>query len=221
MSTQISDVERAELMLSLGMNDNGEPLSDEERATLEQYVADNTDAPPVPDGAEAVEPHNLHMATPANEQPQQGSDIQALIQQEIAKQLGGAGAAAAGPVTVEQFLSTVDARDSDTFLTLLQALIDTGRLQNIGTINGGGYMFHYSEPKGASREGYTPGKTKGGRMVDQALDTAKAAGAKPKQVGMCDKCFGAVEKHDDGSITNTLGDPVCPNANGGVHNFTG
>lgn len=211
MSTQLSDIERAEMMLSLGINEEGQPLTDEQRTSLTELV----DA--VKNLETAPEPTEVPQAT--QEAPQ--GDLQAMIQAEIARQIGSSGGAPSGPVTVEQFLASVDPKNSEVFLALFQACIDTGRVQKIGSIDGGGYIWHYAEPKGTTNEGYTPGKTKGGRMVDQALENAKAAGAKPKKVGMCDKCFGAVEQHEDGSITNTLGDPVCPNANGGPHNFNG
>lgn len=218
MSNTLNDVERAEMMLSLNMGEEGQPLTEEERAQLEQFVNDNKPEEGVTVGQVDgnVGAQSVPQAT-----PETGGDIQSLIQAEIARAIGGLGQAAAQAAvpSFEQVLKQIDPRDSDSALAMLDWLVENGRLQNIGTINGGGYLWHYSEPKGSSKQGYTPGATKGGRMVDQAVEQAKASGAKPRKLGMCDKCWSAVEQHEDGSISLD-GDPSATTcANGGSHTF--
>lgn len=213
MNNMIDEQTRLELQLSIGMDDDGGPLSDERRnelqATLDALQNSNT-------------PQN-NPVVPANVAPAE-TDLAALVQAEIAKAMGGASfetpqAAASPQDALIEALGNINPKDSEIALTLLQYLIDTGRLQNIGSINGGGYLWHYAEPKGTTKEGYTPGATKGGRMVDQAVEQAKAAGAKPRNVGMCDKCWSAVEQHDDGSVSLD-GDPTATAcASGGQHTF--
>lgn len=217
MSSTISDVERAEMMLSLGMNDEGEPLSNEERATLEQFVADNK-GPVTLESAANLEP--TVGPIPSGESQNAGPVTPEAIQQMIAAQLAQAGVGGAPQQqTVEQFLQGVDPRDSETALALLQYLFDTGRMNVVGTLNGGGYMMHYSEPKGTSKAGYVPGGTQGGRMVDQAVEQAKASGAKPRKTGLCDKCWSAVEQQDDGIVVSDddAKNPIC--SAGGDHTF--
>jgi hypothetical protein len=218
MSSTISDVERAEMMLSLGMNDEGEPLTPEERATLEQFVADNK-GPVTLESAADLEPT---VGPIPSEGPQEHTMTVTpeAIQQMIASQLAQAGVGvAAQPQTVEEFLQGLDPKDSEAHLALLQHLFNTGRLQVVGTLNGGGYMMHYAEPKGTSKAGYMPGGTQGGRMVDQAVEQAKASGAKPRKTGLCDKCWSAVEQKDDGTVVSDddAKNPVC--SAGGDHTF--
>jgi hypothetical protein len=224
MSTEVSDVERAEMMLTLGMNEEGNALSESEKADLEAFVASQQ-----PAGASEQAPHALGATKPTTDPgeapagPQEYQTtvtpeaLQAMIQQQIAQAQGVTG----GPVDPETFLRGTDPKDSDTALMLLQWLIDTGRMQNIGTINGGGYLFHYQEPKGTTKAGYTPGATKGGRMVDQALDQAKESGAKPRKTGMCDQCWSAVEQQEDGTIVldDDTKSSIC--SAGGKHTFNG
>jgi hypothetical protein len=210
MSSTVNDVERAEMMLSLGMNEEGNPLSSEERAVLEEYVAANQPAVTVELLADP-EPS-------AGAIPEDGSTgIQALIQAEIAKALGGGGA----PQSFEDILKGIDPRDSEAALAMFNWLADNGRFGIVGTLNGGGYLLHYTEPKGTSKAGYTPGGTQGGRMVDQAVQQAKEAGAKPRKTGMCDQCWSAVEQLDDGSVVtdDDTKSAVCPS--GGAHTFHG
>lgn len=211
VTTETNDVERAQMMLTLGMNEEGNALDDQERATLQAFIDSQQ-----PASASAQAP-----STAQEPSEQVGApDIQAMIQQEVAKMAAGlVPQAPAGIPDVETFLRATDPKDSDAALMMLQWLIDTGRMQNIGTINGGGYMFHYQEPKGTTKAGYTPGATKGGRMVDQALDEAKAAGAKPRKTGMCDQCWSAVEQQEDGTIVldDDTRSSIC--SAGGKHTF--
>lgn len=117
-------------------------------------------------------------------------------------------------------LAEVNLRDSDAALAMYDWLVQTGRLQTVGTLTGGGYLLHYSEPKGATKAGYTPGGTQGGRMVDQAVAKAKEAGIKPRQAGLCDQCFSAVVKLDDGSIVldDASASAIC-HSTAGEHTF--
>lgn len=211
MSNTIDDVDKAEMMLSLGMNEAGEALSAEERATLEQFVATNKPNEPELISAGGIEPST----GPIPEESATG--IAALVQAEIAKALGGGGVQAQ---SFEDVLKRVDPRDSEAALAMFNWLADNGRFGIVGQLNGGGYLLHYTEPKGTSKAGYSPGATQGGRMVDQAVQKAKDAGAKPRQTGMCDQCWSAVEKRDDGSVvTDGTDDSVCPS--GGAHTFNG
>lgn len=207
MSNAIEERERIEMALSLGYDpDTSEPLTLERRAELEALL---------------VEPTAAHPTAPGPQPTVDASDIQTLIQNEVAKAMGGISAQGqiAQPQTFEDVLLSIDPKDSDAALAMLDWLSTTGRLQNIGSINGGGYLFHYQEPKGSSKQGYTPGATKGGRMVDQAVDQARASGAKPRKTGLCDQCYSAVEQHEDGSISLD-GDPTAlHHDNGTKHNI--
>lgn len=219
MAVTNDEQDRLEVQLSLGMDDDGSPLSDERRTQIQErldWLKMGGDAimqeGPVADEIQKLKEHFPEQAPP--------QDLQALVQAEIARAMGGIAQSAQAPqMTFEDVLKQIDPRDSESALTMLDWLVQNGRLTNIGTINGGGYIWHYAEPKGASKQGYTPGATKGGRMVDQAVEQAKASGAKPRNVGICDKCWSAVEKHDDGSVSLD-GDPSATTcAQGGQHNF--
>ena len=198
----MNDVERAEMMLSLGMSEDGEPLSDEARATLEQFIQDNS------------QPHAVEIHNAAPDVTGTPTDIQAIIQNEIAKALGGQQQQA---VSLEDVLKGIDPRDSEAALMLFDWLCNNDRIGIVGTLHGGGYLLHYTEPKGTTKAGYTPGGTQGGRMVDEAVAKAKESGAKPRKVGICDKCWSAVEQKDDGTIVADDGNTTC--AQGGTHNF--
>lgn len=204
-------IDDIELALSLGVDpDDSGPLSDERRKELEAQLGNN--------GTETETEHEQAVGAAVSQ------DAIAAATEQIMARLAAAGAgatpaAAQGVSPVEAFLASVDPRDSETHLALMQFLIDNQRMQVIGTLAGGGYMFHYAEPKGTTKEGYIPGATKGGRMVDQALEQAKASGAKPRKTGICDKCWSAVEQHDDGSVTTEDGSTAC--SSGGTHNFNG
>jgi hypothetical protein len=208
MTNTIDDREQIELALSLGVNpETGEKLTEEERAVLQAMIAESDERKQ--DAAEAVS-----LNRPENPE---GGDLAALVQAEIAKVLGNT--TPQQQLSFEDVLKQIDPRDSDSALLMLDWLQKTGRLQNIGSINGGGYIWHYGEPKGTSKQGYVPGATKGGRMVDQAVDTARASGAKPRQTGICDKCWSGVEKQDDGSIALD-GDPTAKTCTDGQpHTF--
>ncbi len=212
MSQTVDQVERAQMMLSLNMNEQGEALSAQERADLEALVATQ-------EGPVTVEPigdPEPTVGAPSVSQAPGLTDIQQMIAAEVAKQTQGGGAA---PVSLEQVLQRIDPRDSDAALALFEWLCDHGRIGIVGTLNGGGYLLHYTEPKGSTKAGYSPGGTQGGRMVDQAVAKAKESGAKPRQTGMCDKCWSAVEKVEDGTVVtdDDTKDATCPQ--GGAHNF--
>lgn len=99
-------------------------------------------------------------------------------------------------------LSTVvDPRDSDTALVMLDWLNRTGRLNRVGTLDGGqGYLYIYAEPKGATKAGYRPGGTQGDRIVDAAVEAQRATGKGPAKRGLCPHCFSAVTVDDAGNI---------------------
>lgn len=197
-----------ELALSLGVDpDDSGPLSNERRQELEAQLAG---------ASEAETEHDAAVSGAI------GQDAIAAAAEQIMAKLAAAGAGApAAPQQggVEALLQSIDPRDSEAHLAILQFLIDNKRMQVIGSLAGGGYLFHYQEPKGTSMEGYMPGGTKGGRMVDQALDKAKASGATAAKRGMCDKCYSVVVQHDDGSVTtdDEAANTAC--SSGGTHNF--
>lgn len=223
MSSTISDVEKAQMMLSLGMGESGEPLTASERSTLEEFVAQSGGEVTTGDvdGTQGAMSQDYDPSLVQQQDEQQGGlDIQAMVQAEVQRALG-TGVAQAAPTSFEDVLKQIDPRDSDAALAMFNWLSDNGRFGLVGQLNGGGYLLHYSEPKGTTKAGYTPGATKGGRMVDQAVAQAKEAGAKPRQTGLCDKCWSAVEKLDDGSIVSDddQKNPVC--SAGGDHTFNG
>lgn len=134
-------------------------------------------------------------------------DLQTLVQSEIAKAIGSLSTAApTAPASFEDALAAVDPADSEAALAMLDFLLRTGRLGRVGVLDGGqGYLFMYQEPKGSTKQGYTPGATQGDRIVDQAVEKQRAAGAKPTKTGMCPKCMSVVKEGPGGVIV--LDDP--------------
>lgn len=126
-------------------------------------------------------------------------------------------------VGFEKILEAVDPADSDVSLAMYAWLTRYARLDRVATLEGGGYLFTYSEPKGSSKEGYVAGGTQGDRLVDSALAKAEEGngGAGPTEKGMCKHCFGFLEKpvggkpYTDDDPTHT----VCPQNNGNSHEF--
>lgn len=109
---------------------------------------------------------------------------------------------------LEEALADIDPTDSESAILLFDWLKKNGRLHKIGVLDGistPGYIFMYQEPKGSTKEGWTEGGTQGDRMVDSALDRAKASEGAPAQRGLCPKCYSAV-KAEAGK------DPVLENA---------
>ena len=138
---------------------------------------------------------------------EQTLDLEALIQQKINETLGKQGGAgstpaplpAAGTMTFEQVLDNLDPTDSEAALAMLDWLVKNKRLGRVGVLDGGqGYLFVYSEPKGSTKAGYTPGATQGGRIVDEVLDKQREAGTKPVVKGLCVGCFSIVRETDEG-----------------------
>ena len=222
--TTISEVERAKMMLQLNMGESGESLSAADKATLQAFV-DQHEGVEVPEETTSiVPPEQMDPMQPPREQQEQADasgtpDLSALVQAEIQKALGGG--LGLQPTSFDDVIKKLDPRDSDSALAMFEWLSANGRFQLVGTLNGGGYLLHYSEPKGSSKQGYTPGATQGGRMVDEAVDKARAAGGKARETGMCDKCWSAVEKQADGIVVSDdeHKNAVCPN--GGDHTFNG
>lgn len=213
----VEDRQRLEYQLTLGMDLDGSSLSDDRRAEIEAQLAT---AGYVSNEEEVAVGHIQQPAGGAPEQIPPGLEgqIGALVQQALAQALGSGGAPQ--QVSLQDVLDNLDPTDSDAALALFGWLTDNKRLNVVATLNGGGgYLFHYQEPKGASKEGYIPGATQGGRMVDAALDNAKAKGARAKDTGLCDKCFSVVEKSQDGTIVTEDGSAIC--ASGGQHTFNG
>lgn len=209
--------ENAALALSLNMDpETGLALGDDTRARL-QAIVDNAQ----PSG------HYEHVQVQDGIPPaRQSTDSQgevdiaaalASLQQQVTNL--SQGAAPQQQLTIEDVLSQIDPRDSETALAMFQWLIDNGRLSQIGTLSGGGYLLHYSEPKGTSKAGYTPGATQGGRMVDAAVQKAKDSGATKRQQSMCPKCFSVVTKdaNDVVVLDGDNPDPTCPG--GGSHTW--
>lgn len=210
-----------ELALSLGVDpeDSG-PLSDERRKELEAVL----------NGPQPESEHENAVGAAVTQDA-----IAAAAEQIMAKLAAAQGgsvtaqggvtpsAATAQSTSFEAILKQIDPRDSEAALAMLEWLHQNGRMQVIGNLAGGGYLWHYAEPKGTSKQGYVPGGTKGGRMVDEALDKARASGATPAKRGMCDKCFSVVVQHDDGTVTtddaNEHGAPTAGCSAGGTHNF--
>lgn len=214
-----NELETLEMALSFQMNpDDGSPLDAATQAKIEARIAELTGGGAAPQQDDMVlgAPDGLDPIIDQNDL----SGALARIQQQLAGITQGGGIPQQA-VTLESVLTNLDPRDSDAALALLDWLITNGRLQNIGTINGGGYLWHYAEPKGSTKEGYMPGGTKGGRMVDEALQKAKESGATVRKTGMCDKCYSAVVQQDDGAIVldDETADAAC--TNGGTHTFHG
>lgn len=153
------------------------------------------------------------------ERAEQAVDIQTLIQNEVAKAVGGLQPALQSALpTFEETLANVDPADSEAALAMLDFLLRTGRLGRIGVLDGGqGYLFMYQEPKGSTKQGYVPGGTKGDQIVDQAVEAQRAAGKKPVKQGMCMHCFSVVSEGEDGVLINAAtNDALCPGS-GGEH----
>ena len=222
--TNLTPERRAEIEALLGTDvtvEAGEPVTitdtstgEEVTLTTEQLLALGH---PMPTAEEADEVMAQFQQMVTGQQP----DLSTMIQQAVAQAVGQAGLnQVAQPVSLEDVLLAIDPADSEAALLLLEWLQGTGRLSVVATLAGsGGYLFHYAEPKGATKEGYVPGGTQGGRMVDAAMDQAKAAGAVKKNVGLCDKCWSAVEKLDDGSIVTSDETQSAACSAGGPHTF--
>lgn len=93
-------------------------------------------------------------------------------------------------------LAAINPADSDAALKLLKWLEENGRVIRAGTLNGNGYMYLYREPKGSTRQGYTPGGTAGDKIVESALAAAKEHNAGAER-GICSKCMSAVRQEPD------------------------
>ena len=207
-----SDHQRLMMQLQLGMEEDGSDLSDARRAEIEAQLGGPTAEAP----EEQAEPTNPEeQAEPTNAGLPAGG-LQDMIQQAVAQAIGQAVPAQ----SLEDVLLAIDPKDSDSALLLMEWLQGTGRLNVVATLNGkGGYLWHYQEPKGATKEGYTPGGTQGGRMVDAALQQTKESGGKPKHSGMCDKCWSAVEQLDDGTVVTDDENHNAVCSQGGAHTF--
>lgn len=230
VSINMGELEKLELQLSFGINDDGDTLTDTQRHEVEAKVAalKTPDAqepqPQQPQPQEEGWPivdltTDASDAAPAATPSQaQQPDLSQMIAQQIQQQLGQI--QQPQQVSLEDVLKAIDPRDSDSALLLLDWLQQNSRLSVVATLSGGGgYLYHYSEPKGTSNQGYTPGSTQGGRMVDQAVQKAQEQGAKPRKTGMCDQCWSAVEQLDDGSVVldDDTKSAVC--SAGGTHSF--
>ena len=168
-------------------------------------------------------------------------DVEKIVQEQIAQALASIGgvtnlpsnAATGQPVQLsfEGALAQVDPRDSEAALAMLDFLLTTGRLNRVGTLDGGqGYLFVYREPKGASKQGYVPGGTTGDRMVDAAVEQARAEGKKPAKKGICGHCLSVVIEdvesgvvyREDGELGEAdggtrVGSDVCGKSPDGNH----
>lgn len=144
----------------------------------------------------------------------QNPEVAAIVEQTLASLMGQMGG---GAQTFEEALAQVDPRDSEAALQMLDWLLTNARLHRLGTLDRGGYLFAYQEPKGSTKEGYTPGATQGDRIVDKAVEEARASGAAPKgRATMCKKCFSAVVIQEDGTaLLDGDGSAIC--SAGGAH----
>lgn len=216
MSMNLSELETLEFALSMGMNpDTSEPLTADDRATIEARVAQ------LKGGDQHVGGYEADGAHTATEEGGIAAQVAALAQQVAALAQGGGGGGQPQQVTFEDILAQIDPRDSNAALAMYQWLVDNKRFQRIGILDGGGYILHYQEPKGTTKAGYTPGGTTGGRMVDAAVEKAKDAGVKPAHRGLCTKCFSAVVQEDDGTVTLDDGSANTVCSAGGTHDFHG
>lgn len=221
MSMNLSELETLEFALSMGMNpETSEPLTADDRTTIEQRVAQLKGGEQTGVTIGQVDGTEGAQSVP---QEQGGVDLAAQVaalSQTVAQlaQQGGGGQPQQ-QFTFGDVLDQIDPRDSDAALAMYQWLVDNKRFQRIGILDGGGYLLHYQEPKGTSKAGYTPGATKGGRMVDAAVEKAKESGAKPADRGMCTKCFSVVVREGDGTVAldDGSGNTVC--SSGGTHHF--
>lgn len=176
--------------------------------------------PPSPDGRHhsseeekpvTTEQHNLHMAAPESEKVPSMSDLQKMIEAAVQ------GRGAQQSQTFEEALSQVDPADSDAALAMLDFLLKTGRLGRVGVLDGGqGYLFMYSEPKGATKQGYKPGATQGDRIVDGALESQRASGngVPASEKGMCPNCLSVVRKEGDQIVDDETGSAECSSPDG-------
>lgn len=156
---------------------------------------------------------------------EQAVDIQTLIQAEIAKAIGSLTQDQPPLPTFEDVLAQVDPRDSEAALAMLDFLLTTGRLNRVGVLDGGqGYLFVYHEPKGTTKAGYRPGGTQGDRIVDAAVDKARADGKVPAKRGVCGKCVSAIYQGESDDTPRLEGEDdftkavVCA-ADGDTHVF--
>lgn len=149
--------------------------------------------------------------------PSLSDQINAIVQTAVQNATGQ-------PETFDDALSKVDPRDSDAALAMLDWLLRNQRLHRLGVLDGGGYLFAYAEPKGASKQGYVPGATQGDRLVDQAVEAQRASGKTPAKKGLCSRCYSAVVQMEDGAVL--LDDEQAPDrehcaAGGALHVFAG
>lgn len=191
------------------------PTEPEAIAATEGQVPQFPDAPPVAQPTVVSQPV---APTPEPVQvPGLGETVKAAVSEALSALMGGSG----GSSSLDDLLSKIDPRDSESALKLFTWLWENHRFQVIGKLSGGGYMLHYAEPKGTTQAGYMPGGTQGGRMVDEALARAKDNPAAAKH-GMCPQCMSAVKQViETGQVLSDDGkdDPNCPA--GGNHTFAG
>lgn len=102
--------------------------------------------------------------------------------------------------SIHEALEALDPRDSEASLAMYAWLTRHQRLIKVGTLDGVGHLLAYQEPKGTTRAGYVAGGTQGERIVDAAVEQAKASGATPVRRGMCARCLSIVREEADGNI---------------------
>lgn len=221
----MDELTRAQMQLEMGIADDGSDLTDEQRANLEAYVAANG-------GQQVASPEQVAATIGTGGQsaetqaaPQLDPATIAAIQAAVGQAVGQAAPAQAAPqrMTFDKILEQVDPRDSDAALAMFEWLQKNSRLSVVATLaGGGGYLFHYAEPKGSSKAGYVPGSSAGGRMVDSALEKAEQQGLKKRDVGLCSKCFSPVVRLDDGTVAlDDANDPSVTCTDGAAHAFQG
>lgn len=147
-----------------------------------------------------------------------GQDISVELPQQAPQQIGR--------ITIEDILEQLDPRDSETAIKMFDWLRDNARLQKVATLDEGGYLFIYQEPKGSSREGWMAGGTQGDRIVDDAHKAAVESGALKTVKGLCRHCFSAISQAGDNpplaeNPTGGASAQECPQNNLGPHEMAG
>jgi hypothetical protein len=100
-----------------------------------------------------------------------------------------------GPVGLKSVLEGLDPRDSESALQLYYWLVKYQRITKIGSLDGAGNLLFYQEPKGTTKEGYTPGVSVADQIVDAMVE--KVGDQTPTKHGICSQCFSAVSQGAD------------------------
>lgn len=169
---------------------------------------------------EATVPDPIQSVPQAAPQPDVlPSDVERMIEAKMKDVMEAMTSIGAGPVDFKDVLDNLDPADSDAALLMLDWLLQNARLHRVGVLDGGqGYLFVYQEPQGSTKEGYRPGATQGGRIVDDTLAAQRESGAQPRQKGLCQYCFSGVEVDEHGTVYNAATQETgCAKSPQGLH----